>query len=143
MDFEDWLRGDKFPSDDPSTWESTVVNGAMRADDGTFMQLPGRRFRADGRERLEWDELVALCELAGRFLRAVPSADVIVGLVALKSLRELVDRIEHELVAIARGRCWAWVDVAAVLGVHASTVQRRFAREEVPPRKRRSPRQSY
>jgi hypothetical protein len=114
-----------------------IVNGAMRANDGTFWQQPGRTFLADGREPVPRDRLVVLCDRTATLLALVRDGDTVYALAAAKALRRYLDLLEHEMIAIARGQCWSWKTIGQVMSVHPSTLHRRFAQEEVPPRQRR------
>jgi hypothetical protein len=114
-----------------------IVNGAVRTNDGSFGQLPARKFHADGRELLAPDRYRALADRAAKFLELIRSSDLVNALAGVREVRKCVDQLEYELVAYARSRYWPWSAIATVLGVHPSAAHRRFAREDVRPRKRR------
>ena len=63
-------------------------------------------------------------DLAG----AVDSTDPTVGLAAVASLRELVERLEALHVANARERGWSWQQIAATLGVSKQAVHKKHGR---------------
>jgi hypothetical protein len=117
--------------------ELDIVNGAMRAIDGTFWLRPERSFRADGREEVDRDELTAWIEHVLVLLECIRTGDVADAMAATRELKTTVDAIEHEMIAIARGGHWAWRDIGEALGMHPSSAHRRFARELVEQRKRR------
>jgi hypothetical protein len=54
---------------------------------------------------------------ASDLAEAVSSADPAVGLAAVASLRELLERLEALQVARARERGWSWQEIGAALGV--------------------------
>jgi DNA-directed RNA polymerase specialized sigma24 family protein len=56
---------------------------------------------------------------------------------AVRALRRRLDDMEREAVILARANGWSWRDVGEVLGVSSSTAHQRFARADVPPRRRR------
>ncbi len=68
--------------------------------------------------------------------QAASSADPAEGLVAVRALRELADRLEALQVGNARALGWSWQDIAAIIGVSRQAVhhkyshsQRRFGKE--------------
>jgi hypothetical protein len=63
-------------------------------------------------------------DLAG----AVDSTDPQVGLAAVASLRNLVERLEELHVANARERGWSWQEIGAALGVSKQAVHRKHGR---------------
>jgi hypothetical protein len=63
-------------------------------------------------------------DLAG----AVDSTDPAVGLAAVASLRNLVERLEELHVANARERGWSWQDIGGALGVSKQAVHRKHGR---------------
>ena len=113
-----------------------TTNGAARAPDGMFWMVPERQFYADGRELRSRDRLVQLVIEFDRLFTFAKNADLHVALRAIRGARRRLDEIEHEAVAIARGEQWSWRDVGDVLGLSTSAVHKRFARENVPPRRR-------
>jgi DNA-directed RNA polymerase specialized sigma24 family protein len=117
--------------------EFETVNGAWRAPDGRFWMLPHRQFPADGRKRRPLDRLHDLVRRYERLLPYTGSPSLEVSLRAIRDARRQLDEIECEAVAVARGSMWSWRDVAEVLGMSVSAAHKRFARVDVPPRKRR------
>jgi len=63
-------------------------------------------------------------DLAG----AVDSTDPQIGLAAVASLRNLVERLEELHVANARDRGWSWQEIGAALGVSKQAVHRKHGR---------------
>ena len=59
---------------------------------------------------------------------AVDSTDPQVGLAAVASLRNLVERLETLHVANARERGWSWQEIGAALGVSKQAVHRKHGR---------------
>lgn len=117
--------------------ELDIVNGAMRSTDGTFWIRPDRHFRADGRIQLERDDLEVLIARATALLDTIRSGDLMDAVAATRDLKVVVDEVEHEMIAVARGAHWTWRDIGEALDLHPSSVHRRFAREDVQPRERR------
>lgn len=60
---------------------------------------------------------------------AVRKADVDAALRAVARLRRLVEQLEAEQVAVARGLGWSWQDIATRLGVTRQTVHRKHHRD--------------
>lgn len=56
--------------------------------------------------------------------------DPALGLRAVRSLRELADRLEALQVARARTLGWSWQDVADALGVTRQAVHKKYRRQE-------------
>lgn len=50
------------------------------------------------------------------------------GLRAIRSLRELADRLEYLQVERARGLGWSWQEIAAALGVTKQAVHKKYGR---------------
>ena len=100
-----------------------TTNGAWRATDGRFYELPDRRVPYDDFDPTEQERLAAVvARLAPRAANGSP----MLALQAVSALRRRVDDLEREVVALARARSWSWRDIADMLGVHRSTVHRRF-----------------
>ena len=59
---------------------------------------------------------------------AASSRDPVVGLRAIRALRELTDRLEALQVDNARGQGWSWQDIAAQLGVSRQAAHKKHAR---------------
>ena len=53
-----------------------------------------------------------------------------VGLRAIRDARRQLDRVEYELVAVARGAMWSWRDVGDAMGISAAAAHKRFGRAE-------------
>jgi hypothetical protein len=117
--------------------EFETINGAWRAVDGRFWELPTRRFHADGRREPDHRALRGLSEEAIKLLRFAESVDPSVALAAIRGLRRKLDELEHEAVALARSYRWSWREIANSLGLSRSAAHDRFARRDVRPRKRR------
>jgi hypothetical protein len=114
-----------------------TVNGAWRAVDGRFWELPTRRFHADGRKEPDHGALRGLSDEATRLLRFAESVEPSIALAAIRALRRKVDELEHEAVALARSYRWSWREIGYSLGLSRSAVHDRFARSDVKSRKRR------
>lgn len=72
-----------------------------------------------------------------RLAGSVDSADPDVGLRAVASLRNLVERLEGLHVRNARERGWSWEQIGAALGVSKQAVHRKHTRSKNPLRRRR------
>lgn len=107
-----------------------VTNGAMRAVNGQFWMLPDRRFRTDGRKALERTRLRALVRGFAKSSERIANSNPAVGLRAIRDARRQLDRVEYELVAVARACMWSWRDVGDALGMSAAAAHKRFARTE-------------
>ena len=59
---------------------------------------------------------------------AAAAEDPAVGLRAIRSLRELADRLEALQVGNARDRGWSWQQIAEALGVSRQAVHKKHAR---------------
>ena len=62
---------------------------------------------------------------ASRLAESVASPDPAVGLAAVASLRELLERLEALHVDHARARGWSWQEIGAALGVSKQAVHRK------------------
>jgi transcriptional regulator of acetoin/glycerol metabolism len=62
--------------------------------------------------------------------RAAGSGDLDVSLRAVARLRRLVEQLEADQVAAARGAGWSWQDIAVRLGVTKQTVHRKYRRDK-------------
>jgi hypothetical protein len=101
-----------------------TVNGAMRAYDGTFYELPERRIhgpRPDHRQRLLIENIRYLAKRAGN---AQPER----ALAAIHALKKSVSELERETVLIFHSHGVSWRTIAHHMGSTAATVHRRFAR---------------
>jgi hypothetical protein len=65
---------------------------------------------------------------AMRLAESVDSDDPAVGLRAVASLRELVERLEALHVGQARELGWSWQEIGAALGVSKQAVHRKHGR---------------
>jgi DNA-directed RNA polymerase specialized sigma24 family protein len=74
---------------------------------------------------------------AMRLAESVDSSDPEVGLRAVKSLRELVERLEALHVAQAREQGWSWQEIGAALGVSKQAVHRKHGGRGLLRRRRR------
>jgi hypothetical protein len=61
-------------------------------------------------------------------MESAPGDDPAVGLRAVRSLRELADRLENLQVARARELRWSWQQVAEALGVTKQAVHKKHGR---------------
>ncbi len=120
--------------DPPAGYES--VNGSGRADDGRFAVLPEQVSRTDGTMEHTSDAIEELALTIMAQARRARAVAPVFALESAKAMRRLCDLLEYEAVAIARGYGWSWRDVGETLGVSESAAHRRFARAELP-RKRR------
>jgi hypothetical protein len=59
---------------------------------------------------------------------AASSRDPVVGLRAIRALRELTERLEALQVDNARQQGWSWQDIAAQLGVSRQAAHKKHAR---------------
>jgi predicted transcriptional regulator len=59
--------------------------------------------------------------------RQANSDNPMTGLRAVRSLRELAERLEALQVASARERGWSWREIAFLLGVSRQAVHRKYA----------------
>lgn len=107
-----------------------ITNGAWRAGNGQFWMLPDRRFRADGRKQIEWTRLRALVRGFAKTCERIANSNPAIGLRAIQDARRQLDRVEYELVAVARGATWSWRDVGEALGMSAAAAHKRFGRGE-------------
>ena len=62
---------------------------------------------------------------ATELAEAVASKDPAVGLAAVASLRELLERLEALQVANARERGWSWQEIGGALGVSKQAVHKK------------------
>ena len=141
LDDEETRRLDEaFRESARRTWacgyEYEITNGAAREINGTFAMLPEREFYADGRTKIDHDEFFDLVHKILFLERRASRVDPTTAVMAVKALRSLTDQLEHEAIAIARRYGWSWRSVGAVLGVDASALHKRYARNTVPKRKR-------
>jgi hypothetical protein len=67
---------------------------------------------------------------------AASSKDPTVGLVAVRSLRVLVERLETLQVGNAREQGWTWEQIAQLLGVTRQAVHKKHAGGRGPLRRR-------
>jgi DNA-directed RNA polymerase specialized sigma24 family protein len=105
-----------------------VINGSIRARDGTFWMQSHRQFAADGREHRPIDRLVDLVHRYDTLLPYTANPSIEVALRAIREARQHLDEIEYEAVAVARGARWSWRTIAEVLGLSTTAAHRRFAR---------------
>jgi len=73
---------------------------------------------------------------ATELAEAVASKDPAVGLAAVASLRELLERLEALQVANARERGWSWQDIGGALGVSKQAVHKKHGAERRRRRRR-------
>jgi hypothetical protein len=62
---------------------------------------------------------------ATQLAESVDSKDPAVGLAAVRSLRELLERLEALQVENARGLGWSWQDIGRALGVSKQAVHKK------------------
>lgn len=122
----------------PMDEEFITTNGAWRSNEGTFFELPERRFYPrDGiDEQIVAEYRYHVRTIAVALQRSV-NASPYVALLGVRALRNNVDRLERVAVGIARRAAWSWNDIGGVLGLSRSAAQKRFARPSVPARRRR------
>jgi hypothetical protein len=75
----------------------------------------------------------SVVELAGKAL----GDDVEEGLLAVRGLRDELDRLEEEHVADARRAGWSWSMISDVLGVTKQAVHRKYSKRPLLPRAQR------
>ena len=110
--------------------DDELTNGATRAFDGTFFEVPERRFW-EGTTRSEaFQTYLTALEQAYRNGTRRYNMTVPLALQAASAFRRQADRLEHFAVAFARTCNWSWAAIGAELGLSRSAAQRRFAREE-------------
>lgn len=108
-----------------------VINGADRAVDGRFCQVPSRKFRTDGRRPIEPDLFRLRAEEIAVSASAIGTLPLRQALAAVRDMRLDVDDLEFELVAQVRGAGWSWQEVGDALGLTRSAAHKRFAQDDV------------
>jgi hypothetical protein len=94
-----------------------TTNGAWRAVDGRFWELPHKRVPAPGAE----DHLTLV-----RLLTRAQNGNPIVALQAVVALRRRVSQLERFAVELAKSSGWSWRDVGDILGLSRSAAHRRY-----------------
>lgn len=126
---------DEFDSLFPETetdFEFVTTNGAWRSGSGRFYELPERRFY----EHRYPDRQQELAQILSKLALRAGSGSPLHSLQAIRAARRRLEDLELEVVVLARSSHWSWTDIAAVLGMSRSAVHNRFARADVPPRRR-------
>jgi hypothetical protein len=101
--------------------DAETTNGAWRAIDGRFWELPNRPLAdADRKKRRKLTKIVI-----GLLPRAA-SGDPTAALQAIRLLRPHLAELEHEAIALAKSSGWSWRHIAEELGISRSAAQRRF-----------------